>query len=291
MISTRFPSDSVFNHQASALPLHAMSAQWVARFFPPDRGFDVWTGGTYGLKVEDASMAPGRAMTFDWPQTSDQVLYPLRDNHAFDIGNPDSHWCGVSGSMLYEVYSVHAGQNDHAACGAHWNLASNDLRPDGLTSAIESGLPWSTGAIRYDEMHAQDIRHALLFSLSWPAVANTWVWPARNVSVRPGVVSDAIPMGTRMRLRGDYQVPPGMTLEAARILAALRDYGALLSDRNGSLANPALTGLFSLEAEPDSRTVGILNEVRSRTLGIAQFVEFVDESAFQYAPDSGRWKR
>jgi hypothetical protein len=158
-----------------------------------------------------------------------------------------------------------------------------------MTSAIESGLPWAPGAIRYDEAHSGEIRHALLFSLSWPAVAAAHVWPARHHASPPGILPNAIPLGTRLRLRGDYPIPADKSIEAQRILAALRDYGAFLSDRNGDLAVPTL-GQFTLEAEPNGLWGNRLQEIVQRTVGISKYIEFVDESQYQAEPNSGRWK-
>lgn len=289
MIPIRFPSDSVFNHQASALPLHAMSAQWVKAFIPPSSALTTWTSGKYGMPIQSVPPA-WRKMEFLWE--SDDCLYPLANNPAFDSTDTDQHWSGVDvlNNLLYEIYGIYPGQNDHACSGSIWYLGSNALRDDGWTSASESGLPIAPLSIRYDEAHQGGIRHALMLSLPWVAVDNSYVWPARHVAEQVGILPNGVPLGTRLRLRGDYPMPPGMSVEASRILAALRDYGAFVGDRNGDLKNPAMTGQITLEADCDTRLNMILQEITSRTAGISQWIEFVDESAFMVDPNSGRWR-
>lgn len=292
MLSIRFPSDSVFNRQISAVPLHAMSDTW-REFFPLTSGFTTWTSGTYGLGIQDVTGVPAREMTFLW--ASDSCPFPLQDNTVFDRPGMDQIWRGVDTRTdeLFEIYSVQLGANGHndrAVAGARWDLNSNRLRPDGWPSASESGLPLSPLTLRYDEAHQGEIRHALAFSLSWPAVANSYVWPARHVATyKRGILPNAIPLGTRLRLRSDYQVPAGTSLEASRVLVALREYGAFLSDRNGSISTPS-SGQFTLAAEIDPRWGTILDEVTQRTIGIAPYIEFVDESKFMADPNSGRWR-
>ena len=43
----------------------------------------------------------------------------------------------------------------------------------------EAGLPKFPGLVRYDEVSAGHIDHALAIGI--PAMQNTWVWPARSV--------------------------------------------------------------------------------------------------------------
>ena len=45
----------------------------------------------------------------------------------------------------------------------------------------EAGLPKFPGLVRYDEVSAGHIDHALAMGI--PAMQNTWVWPARSSSV------------------------------------------------------------------------------------------------------------
>src|SRR5438876_254816 len=84
-----------------------------------------------------------------------------------------------------------------------WNAAisdlrSNSLRPATWTSADAAGLPIFPGLVRYDEMLAGAINHAVRFTLQ--RTDRSFVWPARH---QAGARRDGSlpPMGARFRLR------------------------------------------------------------------------------------------
>ena len=79
-----------------------------------------------------------------------------------------------------------------AANGAVYDLSSHDLRPDGWTSGDAAGLPILPGLIRYDEVAAGEIHHAIRFTV--PETQSAHIWPARHdASSLTG--SDYPPMG------------------------------------------------------------------------------------------------
>ena len=55
--------------------------------------------------------------------------------------------------------------SQHADSGTAWNLHSNATRPLGWTSADAAGLPILAGLVRYDEVAAGEVRHALRFTV------------------------------------------------------------------------------------------------------------------------------
>lgn len=64
--------------------------------------------------------------------------------------------------MLYEFYQMKKVDGGwQAACEATFNLQSNDLRPDGWTSSDAAGLPIFPAIIRYDELQAGMVNHAM----------------------------------------------------------------------------------------------------------------------------------
>ena len=66
---------------------------------------------------------------------------------------------------LYELFAAAKdGSAWTAGSGATWDLRSNALRPDGWTSADAAGLPILPGLVRYDEVAAGAIAHALRFT-------------------------------------------------------------------------------------------------------------------------------
>ena len=108
-------------------------------------------------------------------------------------------------------------------------LNSNALRPVGWTSADAAGLPILPGLVRYDEVAAGVIAHALRFTVS--RTQKAYVLPARHWA-SSDVSSLRPPMGMRVRLKASYDLssyPPS----AQVILRALKRYGMIVAD-NGS---------------------------------------------------------
>jgi hypothetical protein len=70
--------------------------------------------------------------------------------------------------MLYELYDARPQANGSwlASSGAKFDLRSNALPPDGWTSADAAGLPILADLVRYDEVAAGAINHALRFTVS-----------------------------------------------------------------------------------------------------------------------------
>jgi len=142
------------------------------------------------------------------------------DAHVLVI-NKDSH-------LLYETYQT-SGPPWFASCGAVYDLNSNNVRPDGWTSADAAGLPIFPGLIRYDEVFtAGAINHALRFTCQ--NTQNTHIYPARHDAGSSN--ANYPPMGTRVRLKASKDIT-GYTGEALVVLTALKKYGLLLAD-NGS---------------------------------------------------------
>src|SRR5207244_10720663 len=64
---------------------------------------------------------------------------------------------------LYELYSAYPQPDGswHAGSGAVFDMTSNALRPAGWTSADAAGLAILPGLVRYDEIAAGHIDHAI----------------------------------------------------------------------------------------------------------------------------------
>src|SRR6185436_8305868 len=92
-----------------------------------------------------------------------------------------------------------------------------------------AGLPIFAGLVRYDEIAAGEIRHAIRFTV--PQTQRAYVWPARHyASSLTG--AQYPPMGARFRLRGDFKIS-GYSAVNQIILTAMKRYGIMLAD-NGS---------------------------------------------------------
>ncbi|MEO8243320.1 MAG: hypothetical protein ABI832_13510 [bacterium] len=132
---------------------------------------------------------------------------------------------------LFELYKAVPNKDGswNAVGSVRFDLESNELRRDGWTSADAAGLPIFPGLVRYDEVAAGEITHALRFTA--PKTRNTYVWPARHAASDrddPGLP----PMGQRFRLKADFDIS-GFSSQNQVILRALQTYGMILAD-NGS---------------------------------------------------------
>ncbi|MFX8512335.1 hypothetical protein ABTM04_20810, partial [Acinetobacter baumannii] len=85
------------------------------------------------------------------------------------------------------------------------------------------GLPILPGLVRYDEVAAGEIKHAIRFTA--PQTRNTYVWPARHqASSLSG--SQYPPMGQRFRLKADYDLS-AFHPQVQVILRAMKKYGII----------------------------------------------------------------
>ena len=185
-------------------------------------------------------MVPGSQkrvpVSFDYAAESDKGPYPIPANAPVE-GGPNAsgdrhvlivdrdHW------LLYELFDAHLLPSGgwHAGSGAVFPLGSNDLRPAGWTSADAAGLPILPGLVRYDEVAAGHIDHALRFTVS--RTRNAYVVPARHAA--SSSTSAALPpMGMRVRLKAGFDLSR-YPAQARVVLQALKTYGMIVAD-NGS---------------------------------------------------------
>jgi hypothetical protein len=132
--------------------------------------------------------------------------------------------------FLYELYDSNPQASSwNAASGAVWDLLSNEQRPYTWTSADAAGLPIFPGLVRYDEVAAGRIPHALRFTLKNSRAA--FLPPASHWAANSSS-SLAAPMGMRMRLKASFDVS-GFSAKNQVILNALKKYGMIMAD-NGS---------------------------------------------------------
>ena len=103
------------------------------------------------------------------------------------------------------------------------------LRQETWTSADAAGLPILPLLVRYDEIAAGEIKHAIRFTA--PNTKKEYLWPARHYA--SSLTSNAYPpMGARLRLKAGYNIS-GFDPTNQVILSALKKYGMILAD-NGS---------------------------------------------------------
>ncbi|MCP4422343.1 MAG: hypothetical protein GY805_37520 [Chloroflexi bacterium] len=242
-----FPADNVWNTPIDHLPVHTNSANYIASIgastgLHADFGAGVWPLGSdspIGIPYVDvAGSQTAVTINFIWyPSESDPGPYPIPPNAPREGGptatDGDRHVLVVDrdNCILYELYAAEKQPDDSwdAGSGAVYDLNSHTFRPDGWTSADAAGLPILPGLVRYDEVAAGEINHALRFTTN--QTQDAYIWPARHeASSLTG--SNYPPMGLRVRLRANFDTstfPP----DAQVILQAMKTYGMILAD-NGS---------------------------------------------------------
>ncbi len=228
-----FGVSNVWNRRVDSLPARSDSATLIGTIgagkpLHPDFGSYAGYGIPYNVV---GAGTPTSKVTFDYADESDAGPYPIPATPRIEAGG-DRHlliW-DTAACRLYELYAAeHTSDGWHAGSGAIWNLRSNALRPDGWTSADAAGLPILPGLVRYDELAAGAINHAIRFTA--PVTRSAHIYPARHDAGAGG--SAALPpMGLRVRLKAGFDMSkfsPRMRV----ILVAMQRYGMILAD-NGS---------------------------------------------------------
>jgi hypothetical protein len=243
-----FPADDAWNLDISGMDIDEAWTKKVrdlvgAAKLHPDYGVD--GADLYGIPLNVVPQTqPLTPVAFDWyPEESDPGPYPFPGPAEVIIegNNPsscdgDCHLLVVQQGtcMLYEGYACeHTGGVWHCGNGAKWDLnkVGYGQRPDGWTSADAAGLAIAPGVLRYDEVRAGEVSHALRFTLD--CTSNKYVSPASHYAVPDGCnAADGPPMGTRVRLKADFNLD-GFTQSARTVLRGMQKYGMILAD-NGS---------------------------------------------------------
>jgi hypothetical protein len=270
-----FPADNVWHLNVSKLPVSPHSGMWTramhARraFVHPDFG-----PPSYGIPfdVVDASHADV-SVDFGYADESDPGPYPFGSDIHVE-GGSDRHAIMLDQDtcMLYELYAAHwNGGSPTAGSGAVFDLTSDALRPAGWTSADAAGLPIMAGLLRYDEVAAGDVDHAIRVTAS--CTHNAYIWPARHAAGTKD--RRCPPMGARFRLRAGFDTS-GFTPDVRVVIRAMKRYGLIVAD-NGS------DWYFQGAVDPRWTTAFVdqLKQIPARA-----FVA-VDEHACRVGPDSG----
>ena len=282
-----FAADNIWNTDISNLPVHAMSATWVATVSAPGGASNfLWVGfypNTFGMQyaLTDAS-TPKTHITFVVQDSmhSDRVPYPFTSTTPLEIATADSEafMIDTTTCTLYELYRANwNGGAPQARAGVVWDLRSTALKTDGWSTADEAGLAIFCGLARWDEVQAGAIRHAIRFEATEGHINGTrgaHLWPARHDTQTPNV--NAPPMGARFRLKATYNIN-GFSPNAQIVLRALKHYGMFLSDvgLDWELVGTADPGW-------DTNMLSELSTVPANQL------EAVDESSLMIDPNSAQ---
>lgn len=241
------PADNIWNTPIDNLPLDSNSAAYINTIGAQDNvhadfGSGDWPPGSgapigipYVVVPAGQPLVPINIVS-SYPEESDPGPYPVPSNAPIE-GAPntsgDRHVLVIRQGecKLYELYRAFPNSNGswNADAGAIFDLNSNALRPDTWTSADAAGLPILPGLVRYEEVVAGEINHALRFTA--PQTRRAYVWPARHFASNL-TGAQYPPMGQRFRLRANFDIS-GYSPHAQVILRALKKYGMILAD-NGS---------------------------------------------------------
>ena len=227
------PLSNVWNARVDERAVAADSATMIAAI-GLDRGLhmDFGSYGGYGIPYQIVGASTPRSpVTFEYADESDDVGYPIPANPKIE-GGSDRHILLVDkdACRLYELFAAELIDGAwHAGSGATWDLRSNALRPAGWTSADAAGLPVLPGLVRYEEVAAGRILHALRFTTN--RTRRAYIYPARHYA-SSSTSTSLPPMGLRVRLKASYDIS-GFSPQARTIAQALQRYGMILAD-NGS---------------------------------------------------------
>jgi hypothetical protein len=283
-----FPADNVWNTSVRSLPVDAHSAEWMKHI---GRGLDLHPdfGPSFGAQPVPygipitvvGSHHRGVKVRFTYASESDHVRYPLGADTKIEGGthaSGDRHAIVVDRSTcrVYETFDTrHTAHGWTAGSGATWSLSGNRLRPKGWTSADAAGLPILPGLLRWSEVKAGYVGHAIRFTA--PVSSTHFLWPARHEAGSESSTSYP-PMGARFRLRAGFPIAH-YSRDTRIVLKAMKTYGMILAD-NGS-------PWFFQGASSTHWPTTLLDELK--TIPAKDF-QAVDESSLRRSPNSARVK-
>ncbi|MGO9763016.1 MAG: hypothetical protein ACLP1Q_17330 [Solirubrobacteraceae bacterium] len=233
------PPEDPLNQEIAGAPINPNSASYVASIglsahLHPDFGTEPSYGIPYTVVGPEQPKVPIKFTKYG--SESNPGPYPVPPNAPIEgggkKGHGDKHVLVVQEGtcMLYELYDAHRkGAGWAAASGAVFNLRSDALRPEGWTSADAAGLPIFPLLVRYPEVAAGQIDHALRVTV--PETQNGYIHPATHFA-SDSSDPNLPPMGLRLRLKASYSLA-GFNGESLVILEALKRYGLIVAD-NGS---------------------------------------------------------
>lgn len=213
-------------------------------FLHPD--FSSIAGGNYGIPytVVDSATTPMAAVDVNlYPTESDLSVAPLTSSQAAEGGtvgctssSNDHHAILIDRStcVVYEYWQAnYCSSAWSASTSVVWDLLNTEKRPWGYTSVDAAGLSVFSGLLRYDEIVAGSVQHAIRFTALHSKTATHlgyFVAPATHAA-GTNATTDNI-MGMRLRLKANFDVSSYSTTNQI-ILNAMKKYGLILAD-NGS---------------------------------------------------------
>jgi hypothetical protein len=265
-----FPLDDAWNRDVSRDAVDPASDALLAQM-APDAALDLALGVTeqeygipYAVAPPDAAPATIAFGTdgLDFSRESDPGPFPIPLDAPIQGGREgdrdpatgDRHVVVVqSGTcLLFELFNaVRIPGGFRASAAVRWDLRESPHRPPGFTSADAAGLPIFPGLLRFDELAAGRLGHALRFTV--PRVRDAYVAPANHCG--PERDGRLPPFGARVRLKASFDLAP-YSGPARVLLEALARHGLILADQGAPWAvtgttDPGFAEVFrQLRARP-----------------------------------------
>jgi len=240
-----FPSDNLWNKDISGATVDSNSANYISYIgvsvgLHPDFGSGEYDGSYMGIPytIVNSGQALIPITYTAYGDESDPGPMPIPLTAPIEgypnPGTGDRHVLVLDNAncFLYELYSSYPQTASwDAGSGAVWDLLADEQRPYTWTSADAAGLPIFPGLVRYDEVAAGAINHAIRFTLQnssagFTPPASHWASTTSN--------ANALPMGARLRLKAGFDVS---TFSATNqvILNAMKKYGLIMADNGSSM--------------------------------------------------------
>jgi len=240
-----FPDDNLWNKDISASPADANSNAIITFIgtgvaVHADFGAGQYQGSTIGIPYTvvgaQQSLTPINYQAYG--SESDPGAMPISLNAPIEgypnPGTGDRHVLVLDNAncFLYELFSSYPQSAAwNADSGAVWDLLADEQRPWTWTSADAAGLPIFPGLVRYDEVAAGQIHHAIRFTASKSKAAMT---PPASHWAGNSTDPNAPPMGMRLRLKAGFNASSYSSANQV-ILAAMKKYGLILADNGSSM--------------------------------------------------------
>jgi len=210
------------------------------------------------LPIEEWPTGTGSQTILQWQTTNNGD-----DRHSI-IVQPGT-------GLVFETWkALRKGTNWQAANGAIFNLNTNAMREDGLTSGDAAGFPMFPALVRYDECQRGMVEHACRLVVVHSRSEH--IYPARHDAGSVDASQTNYPaMGQRLRLKASFVIPANWTREEKALALGLKKYGAMVSDNSSSF--------FSISITPDNRWGNAFDDIANAQIGITNFevVQTTDE--------------
>ena len=278
-----FASNSLWNQDISAAPVDPNSTA-IINFIGSgiglhaDFGAGLYQGSTIGIPYSVvSSVQPQIPINFTaYGTESDPGPMPIALTDPIEgypnPGTGDRHVLVLDNSncFLYEMDSSYPQPSSwNADSAAVWDLLANEQRPYTWTSADAAGLPIFPGLVRYDEVAAGQIAHAIRFTLQHSQAA--FIPPASHWAANSSNAL-AAPMGMRLRLKAGFDVS-GYSAANQVILNAFKKYGMIMADNGSSMY---------ISGAPDDRwdnnDLHNLGQVQASNFEVLQMPAFTTQS-------------